>query len=89
MTTSNNITINGIRKILERNENFLIFMHENPDSDTIGSALSLVITLRSLGKKACMVCCDKIPQSRMLLTEGKRFLGIEDITADFKPKFII
>lgn len=89
MTTSNNITINGIRKILERNENFLIFMHENPDSDTIGSALSLVITLRSFGKKAYMVCCDKIPQSLMFLTEGKRFFGIEDIPADFTPKFLI
>ena len=72
VTASNNITINGIRKVLERNDNFLIFMHENPDSDTIGSALALVLTLRSVGKKAYMVCCDKIPQSRIFLTEGKR-----------------
>ncbi|MBD9208850.1 MAG: hypothetical protein EGQ30_05700 [Clostridiales bacterium] len=89
VTASNNITINGIRKVLERNDNFLIFMHENPDSDTIGSALALVLTLRSVGKKAYMVCCDKIPQSLMFLTEGKRFFGIEDLPADFTPKFLI
>ena len=50
VTASNNITINGIRKVLERNDNFLIFMHENPDSDTIGSALAHRLTPRSDGQ---------------------------------------
>lgn len=89
MTASNNITINGIRKVLERNDNFLVFMHENPDSDTIGSALALVLTLRSVGKRAYMACCDKIPQSLMFLTDGERCFGIEDLPGDFTPKFLI
>ena len=89
MTASNNITINGIRKVLERNDNFLVFMHENPDSDTIGSALALVLNLRSVGKRAYMACCDKIPQSLMFLTDGERCFGIEDLPGDFTPKFLI
>ena len=89
VTASNNITINGIRKVLERNDKFLIFMHENPDSDTIGSALALVLTLRSVGKRAYMACCDKIPQSLMFLTDGERCFGIEDLPGDFTPKFLI
>lgn len=89
MTASNNITINGIRKVLERNDNFLVLMHENPDSDTIGSALALVLTLRSVGKRAYMACCDKIPQSLMFLTDGERCFGIEDLPGDFTPKFLI
>ena len=89
MTASNNITINGIRKVLERNDNFLVFMHENPDSDTIGSALALVLTLSSVGKRAYMACCDKIPQSLMFLTDGERCFGIEDLPGDFTPKFLI
>ncbi len=89
VTASNNITINGIRKVLERNDNFLVFMHENPDSDTIGSALALVLMLRSVGKRAYMACCDKIPQSLMFLTDGERCFGIEDLPGDFTPKFLI
>ena len=89
VTASNNITINGIRKVLERNDNFLVFMLENPDSDTIGSALALVLTLRSVGKRAYMACCDKIPQSLMFLTDGERCFGIEDLPGDFTPKFLI
>ena len=89
VTASNNITINGIRKVLDRNDNFLVFMHENPDSDTIGSALALVLTLRSVGKRAYMACCDKIPQSLMFLTDGERCFGIEDLPGDFTPKFLI
>ena len=48
--TVNNITANGICKNLVRHDNFLVFTHENPDADTIGSCFALVNTLRSLGK---------------------------------------
>ena len=48
----NNITIQGICKILTGRNNFLVFTHENPDADTIGSCFALIATLRSLGKTA-------------------------------------
>ncbi|MBQ9511541.1 MAG: bifunctional oligoribonuclease/PAP phosphatase NrnA [Clostridia bacterium] len=89
MTTGNNITINGIRKMLYRHDNFLVFMHENPDADTIGSAFALIYTLRSIGKKAYPVCCDKIPRSLMFLTDDERFFGTEDLPEDFTPEFLI
>ena len=48
----NNITVLGICKMLQQKDNFLIFMHENPDADAVGSCFALVYTLRGLGKKA-------------------------------------
>ena len=44
----NNITIHGICKALMKHDNFLVFTHENPDADTIGSCFALIVTLRLL-----------------------------------------
>lgn len=83
----NNITILGICKLLQQKDNFLVFMHENPDADAIGSCFSLVYTLRLLGKKAYPICCDKIPFSLSFMTDGEREFGMEDLPADFTPEF--
>ncbi len=83
----NNITILGICKLLQQKDNFLVFMHENPDADAIGSCFSLVYTLRLLGKTAYPVCCDKIPFSLSFMTDGEREFGMESLPADFTPEF--
>lgn len=85
----NNITIQGICKLLLSKDNFLIFMHENPDADAVGSCFALLNTLRALGKTAFPVCCDKVPLSLAFMTDGEREFGIENIPADFKPEFIM
>lgn len=85
----NNITIYGICKILMRYDNFLIFTHENPDADTIGSCFALVNTLRTLGKTAYPACGDRIPASLAFMTDGKRDFHIEDAPADFTPEYYI
>ncbi len=85
----NNITINGICKNLVRHDNFLVFTHENPDADTIGSCFALVNTLRQLGKRAYPACGDKIPASLIFMTEEKREFYIENVPADFTPSYYI
>ena len=85
----NNITIHGICKNLTRNDNFLIFTHENPDADTIGSCFTLIYTLRMLGKTAFPACCDRIPASLAFMTEGEREFRIENAPADFTPEYFI
>ena len=85
----NNITIHGICKNLMRNNNFLIFTHENPDADTIGSCFALIETLRMLGKTAYPACCDRIPVSLAFMTGGEREFHIENAPADFTPEYYI
>ena len=85
----NNITIQGICKILTGRNNFLVFTHENPDADTIGSCFALIATLRSLGKTAYPACCDRIPASLAFMTEGEREFRIENAPADFTPEYRI
>lgn len=43
-------------------DNVEIISHRMPDGDTLGSATALCRGLRSLGKKANVVCADAIPQ---------------------------
>lgn len=85
----NNITIHGICKNLMRHDNFLVFTHENPDADTIGSCFALVNTLRQLGKKAYPACCDKIPASLAFMTDGEREFHIENAPETFTPEYYI
>ncbi len=87
--TVNNITLNGICKNLVRHDNFLVFTHENPDADTIGSCFALINTLRSLGKKAYPACGDKIPASLVFMTKGEREFHIENAPEDFVPAYYI
>ncbi len=85
----NNITVTGICKLLTRHDNFLVFTHENPDADTIGSCFALVNTLRALGKKAYPACGDRIPTSLVFMTNGEREFHIENAPADFTPEYYI
>lgn len=53
-------------------DNILIFAHENPDGDAVGSACALCHGLISLGKKAA-VWLDGIPANDVHLTKGIMF----------------
>lgn len=62
----------GIRKaasILREAENVLIFTHERPDFDTVGSALALKYILNRLGKKADIACSDALPERFSIITD--------------------
>ena len=51
-----------VKDFLLTGDSFLILCHRSPDGDTLGSAFALCLGLRSLGKKARVVCADPVPQ---------------------------
>lgn len=51
-----------IIELLKREEGpILVASHENPDADTLGSALALYLFLKKKGKKVIVGCKDKVP----------------------------
>lgn len=50
-----------ISNILKKSKSVLIISHENPDGDTLGSAVGLAMSLKLLGKEVYCACCDDVP----------------------------
>ena len=76
------ITKERAAEMLLSMDNILIFAHENPDGDAVGSTCALCRGLVSLGKKAA-VWLDGIPKSDISLTDGIMFDG------SFTPEHIV
>ena len=47
---------------LKKHDNFIILTHASPDGDTLGSGFALYYALKEIGKVACVICPDIIPQ---------------------------
>lgn len=47
---------------LKKHDNYIILTHASPDGDTLGSAYALYYGLNEIGKLACVLCPDVIPQ---------------------------
>lgn len=73
-------TINQIREHIIRAENILIISHKNPDGDTIGSALGVLIALEQFGKKASICCCDYPTKNFAYLPRINEYID------DFNPR---
>lgn len=46
---------------LQKQDDFFILTHSNPDGDTLGSGYALAMMLWSMGKRATVLCGDEIP----------------------------
>lgn len=57
-------------RLLE-SERVLIFVHQNPDGDCVGSGFALAEMLRNMGKSAYVVCADEIPKRLRFLMRGQ------------------
>ena len=72
------------RELIEKSQDILIVTHEHPTADSIGSSLSLMLGLISLGKKVTVVCPDQIT------VELSNFIGVNKIVSDVsKQNFTI
>ena len=60
-------------RFFEERDGFLIFTHNSPDADTIGSALALVLALRFRGKRAVAFNREGIP-ARLSFLRQEGFL---------------
>ena len=89
MMATNNVSINSICKMLMKNSKFLIFIHESPDADCIGSCFALINTLRSIGKMAYAASSDRIPASLAFLTDGVREFSVNALPEGFEPDVMI
>lgn len=49
-------------RFLKKHDNYIILTHASPDGDTLGSAYALYYGLNEIGKSACVLCPDVIPQ---------------------------
>ena len=59
-----------IAKALLKMDNVVILSHRAPDGDTLGCAFALCRGMRSLGKKANVICADEIPAKYSFMSEG-------------------
>ena len=76
------ISYSRAAQILAENDNFLILTHAQPDGDTVGSSYGLCMGLQSLGKRARVVCSDKIPEKYGYILQNV----VED---DFEPQCVV
>ncbi len=58
---SEKLNLSAVCRFLKKRDNFIILTHVSPDGDTLGSAYALALGLKSLNKKAYVVCSDDIP----------------------------
>ncbi len=61
----------GLKRIIQRNNSFLITTHVNPDPDALGSELALYLILKKLGKKVRIVNYSVTPYNLEFLDEEK------------------
>jgi len=77
---------NGVDKVIEvfrEKDDFLITAHVNPEGDSIGSQLAVRNILKKLGKKACIVDHDVVPDNLMFLPGAE--LVMKSLPADLAP----
>jgi phosphoesterase RecJ-like protein len=64
------MTRTDVAKWLSENDNFCIMTHAGPDRDTLGTAATLCLGLRSLGKKADVLYNPEISEKLFYLCDG-------------------
>lgn len=69
-------------EFLKSRDKILILCHQSPDGDTLGSGTALCRALRTMGKRARIVCSDKIGPKF-----GFLFAGLEDDA--FEPDTVV
>ncbi len=77
-----NISIKGVCNALLANDRILIVTHQSPDGDTFGSGYALYYALRSIGKRACVVCSDEPPERYHFMLEGYE-------ADEFEPQLVV
>ncbi len=61
-TESRRLNLRQTARYLKKHDNYIILTHASPDGDTLGSAYALYYALNEIGKRACVLCPDVIPQ---------------------------
>ncbi len=76
-------TITEIAKKIKELKSALIFSHNRPDGDTIGSATALRNALLELGINADIVCDSVIPDKFNFIDGADSYLRVEDVKREY------
>lgn len=82
MLKASDINLKKVASKILSKDNIYILCHQYPDGDTIGSALALSLALLQKGKRAKLLCSDKIPNKYSYITNKLEVLN-------FEPEYII
>ncbi len=63
------INYNQAAEIIRSSDNIHILTHQSPDGDTLGSGFAMYFALKSLNKKAVVICPDGLPARFEFLTK--------------------
>lgn len=66
-----------VRALKEQEGPWAIFLHTNPDGDSIGSSLALGLALETLGRRVAYVYEDDFPEQFTFLRGSERFIPAE------------
>ncbi|MDD5659934.1 MAG: bifunctional oligoribonuclease/PAP phosphatase NrnA [Actinomycetota bacterium] len=73
--------------VIKNNNNFIIFTHQYPDGDGIGSSIAFYKMLKNLGKKAIVICNSEMPYQYEFLPFSKNVLKSVN-EAEIKNKYV-
>ena len=74
------LSLKETARYLKKHDNFIILTHASPDGDTLGSAYALCYGLNEIGKSACVLCPDVIPQKYNFFVRSTSHLSRENAT---------
>ena len=74
------IDIEEAARELLNHDNILLLAHASPDGDTLGSCYALCRTLHLLGKKARVLCCDRVPACYSFVPDG---IEVQEFPEDY------
>ena len=67
-------SLKEIAEVIKKAQSIMLFPHENPDGDALGSCSALCRCLRNMGKTAWILTDDDVPANLNFLGEGMRTL---------------
>ena len=77
------MTITEISSQVLKLNKVLIFSHNRPDGDTVGSGTALRLALLKLGKRVDVVCDSPIPEKFYIVKGADCYLRTEDVTDSY------
>lgn len=77
------MSLRQVAQALAERHRFLLLTHENPDGDTIGSALGLSVALRAVGKSVAIAGIDPLPDNLSWLPEADEIRPLPEVEGDF------
>lgn len=73
------MTIYDIAQKILKFDSVLIFSHNRPDGDTLGSAFAIKYALEKIGKKACITCPATVPEKYSIFEASKTVKLPQDV----------